>query len=225
MSMASAAPFSGLSLPAKTAPPPAAGDQGMTRVGTYGGRIASTRATWLQALAWNADTPATAGGRPSAGRVAERGRDGRLWRQVQRVDHGNVQRAGQADGRGVEGVIVDDVVAGLPDHGVDAGKGARGRVLIARAPGQRRGRAWPQGPGIDPGVDHRDPRYLRSGGRVDMDLVRPAGQAAGKVGDKGLRAAALRLTDGRHQRGDDRDLHRAMTLNARSRGGLMPSTS
>ena len=62
MSIASAAPFSGLSRPAKTAPSPAASDQGTERVGTYGGRIASTRATARQAVAWNADTQATAGG-------------------------------------------------------------------------------------------------------------------------------------------------------------------
>src|SRR5258707_7003037 len=63
MSMASAAPFSGLSLPANTAPSPAASDQGTERVGTYGGRIASTRVTVRQALAWDVDTHPTAGGR------------------------------------------------------------------------------------------------------------------------------------------------------------------
>src|ERR1022692_4630920 len=62
MSIASAAPFSGLSLPAKTAPSPAASDQGTERVGTYGGRMASTRGTLRPGLAWNADTQATAGG-------------------------------------------------------------------------------------------------------------------------------------------------------------------
>src|SRR5258708_37753459 len=72
MSTASAAPFSGLSRPANTAPSAAAGDQGMTRVGTYGGRGACTRTTRPQALAWNLDTPATAGGRrpPAAPRTA-----------------------------------------------------------------------------------------------------------------------------------------------------------
>ena len=61
MSMASAAPFSGLSLPAKTAPFPAAADQGMALVGTYGGKIASTGTIRRQALAWKADTVAIAG--------------------------------------------------------------------------------------------------------------------------------------------------------------------
>jgi len=64
MSMASAAPFSGLSLPANTAPSPASGDQGMTRVGGYGGRIASTGTIRRQAIAWDCDTAATAGDLP-----------------------------------------------------------------------------------------------------------------------------------------------------------------
>src|SRR5258707_1537557 len=63
MSIAAAAPFSGLSLPANTAPSPAASDQGTERVGTYGGRIASTGVTVRQALAWDVDTHPTAGGR------------------------------------------------------------------------------------------------------------------------------------------------------------------
>ena len=49
---------------------------------------------------------------------------------------------------------------------------------------------------VDPGIDNRDPWYLRSGGRVDVDLVTPADQAARKIGHKRLRAAALRLADG-----------------------------
>ena len=41
---------------------PSVGDQLMSAVGTQGGRIASTATTRRQALAWNADTPATVGG-------------------------------------------------------------------------------------------------------------------------------------------------------------------
>ena len=63
MSMASAAPFSGLSRPANSAPCPAVADQGMSPMRGYGGRIASTGTTWRQARAWNSDTTATAGGR------------------------------------------------------------------------------------------------------------------------------------------------------------------
>src|SRR5262249_35357151 len=75
------------------------------------------------------------------------------------------------------------------------------------------------------GVDHLDPWDLRSGGGVDVHVVAPAGQAAGQVGHERLRAAALGLPDGRHQRRHDRDLHPASTLKARSRGGLMPMSS
>src|SRR5262249_22651866 len=53
----------------------------------------------------------------------------------------------------------------------------------------------------------------------------PPLQAAGQIGHERLRAALLWLPDGRHQRRHDRDLHPAGTLKARSRGGLMPSTS
>src|SRR5499427_10230580 len=65
MSMASAAPFSGLSRPANTAPDPAERDQAIDAVGTSGGRTASTGTTWRQAWAWDCDTVATAGGPPS----------------------------------------------------------------------------------------------------------------------------------------------------------------
>src|SRR4029453_11325787 len=62
MAIASAAPFSGLSLPANRAPLTSARDHGMRAVGTYGGRIASTGTTSRQAAAWKADTVATVGG-------------------------------------------------------------------------------------------------------------------------------------------------------------------
>ena len=66
MSMASAAPFSGLSRPANSAPVPAVADQAMRRVGTYGGRIASTGTTRRQALGLELPTrrpPPAAGSR------------------------------------------------------------------------------------------------------------------------------------------------------------------
>src|SRR5258708_38851889 len=81
MSMASAAPFSGLNLPANTAPSPAAFDHGMSLVGTYGGKIASTGIIRRQALAWKADTAATPGGprdrTPSASAAATAASGGR----------------------------------------------------------------------------------------------------------------------------------------------------
>jgi hypothetical protein len=72
ISIASAAPFSALSLPAKTARSPPVGDQRIDLVGICGGRIASTETTSLQPVAWNADTHATVGGgsRPAARRSA-----------------------------------------------------------------------------------------------------------------------------------------------------------
>ena len=58
-----------------------------------------------------------------------------------------------------------------------------------------------------------------------MHLVAPADQAAGEIGHERLRTAALGLADRGDQRRHDRDLHPDITLNARSRGGLMPIIS
>src|SRR5215208_8227662 len=86
MSMASAAPFSGLSLPANRAPVASARDHGMQAVGTYGGRIASTGTTARQAVAWKADTVASVGGEPrlaarrSAAETASLGGRWSVWR-------------------------------------------------------------------------------------------------------------------------------------------------
>src|SRR5438552_900906 len=116
MAIASAAPFSGLSLPAKTAPSPAVGDHGIERGGMSGGVIAS-------------------------------------------------------------------------------------------------------------GVGDLDARHLRSGRGVDLDVVAPGRQAAGKIGYEHLRPAALRLADRTDQRRDQRDPHRGITLKARSFGGFVSITS
>src|ERR1700761_2783174 len=72
MAIASAAPFSGLNLPANTAPEPTAGENEIRRVGMYGGRIARTGTTARHALAWWNETAATAGARspPAAWRSA-----------------------------------------------------------------------------------------------------------------------------------------------------------
>src|SRR5207248_7338740 len=77
--------------------------------------------------------------------------------------------------------------------------------------------------GIDPGVDHLHTGHLRSRRRVQMNVVASARQATREIRYEHLRPAALRLADGADHRGDDRDLHRAITLKARSRGGLAPS--
>ena len=58
-----------------------------------------------------------------------------------------------------------------------------------------------------------------------MDLVASVHQTARQIGYERLGPAALWLPNGRDERGNDRDLHRAIILNARSHGGLIPSTS
>ena len=128
--------------------------------------------------------------------LAKRGRDRRVRGQVERVHDWRIQSCGEGDRGRVEGVIVDQVVTVLPDRGVGAGKGrlSQGRVGVRRAGGPVQGGR--QGPRIDAGVDDRDPWYLRSGGRVHVDLVAPAGQAARKIGHEGLRASTLGLADG-----------------------------
>ncbi len=240
MSMASAAPFSGLqpareqrALPGRPRP----GDDAHGRVGRED-RV-------------DGDDPAPGirlegryggHGRRSAapGYMTNRRRHSLVRGQVERVHHRCLQGRREPDGGRIEGVIVDHVV---PDHlhghvgGGESGLGRRGRCRCRfgrRRFGRRRfARGWParpverarQKPGIDSGVDHLNPGDLRSGGSVDVHLVPPSGQAAGQIGHKRLRAAELRLADGRHQRRHDRDLHRASTLKARSRGGLTPSTS
>src|SRR5262249_60119724 len=72
IAIASAAPFSGLNLPAKTAPDPAVGEKRIFRVGMYGGRIASTETIRRHAFAWVTETHATTGGglRRPARRIA-----------------------------------------------------------------------------------------------------------------------------------------------------------
>ena len=231
--MASAAPFSGLSRPANSAPCPAVADQGMTPVGGYGGRIASTGTTRRQALAWKLRDGGHRRRSVALGDLTKRRRHGLVRGQVERVHHRRLQRRREPDGGRVEGVIVDHVI---PGHlhgrvgGGESGLGRRSRRWLG-LPWFARG--WPerpverarQRPGIDSGVDHLDPRDLRSSGGVDVHVVAPAGQAAGQIGHERLRTAALRLPDGRHQRRHDRDLHPASTLKAKSRGGLMPSSS
>ena len=121
--------------------------------------------------------------------LAERGRDRRVRWQVERVHDWRIQSCGEDDRGRVEGVIVDQVVTVLPDRGVGAGKGrlGQGRVGARRAGGPVQGGG--QGPRVDPGINDRDPWYLRSGGRVHVDRVAPAGQAPRKIGYEGLRAS------------------------------------
>ena len=190
------------------------------------------------------------------GRLTKRRRHHLVRGQVERVDHRLVQRRREPDGGRVEGVIVDHVIPDLLHALIDAGEsrlgGRRAGLGGSGGPGSPVERAR-QRPGIDSGVDHLDPRDLRSRRSVDVHFVPPAGQTAGQIGHEGLRTARLRLADGRHERRHDGDLHGvnltvqpygasltvpalrcqpyrcqphwASTLKARSRGGLIPSTS
>ena len=67
------------------------------------------------------------------GCLAKRCRDRRVRWQVERVHDGRVQSCSETNRRGVEGVIVDNVVPGLPDSRVGAGKGRHSRGGVAAA--------------------------------------------------------------------------------------------
>ncbi len=76
---------------------------------------------------------------------------------------------------------------------------------------------------IDPCVDHSHALYFRSRSSINVNLVTPSREAACQIGYECLRSAALGFSDHRNQRRNNRHLHEAITLNARSRGGLIPS--
>ena len=115
-------------------------------------------------------------------------------------------------------MIVDHVIARhLHGHvsGGESGLGCRrwfGLPCVTRGAPERPVERARQGLGVNSGVDHFDPRDLRSRGGVDVHVMATAGQPAGQIGHEGLRAAALGLSDGRHQRRHDRDLHTGSTL-------------
>ena len=171
MSMASAAPFSGLSHREQRALP------GRRRPGNDTcGRV------WRQDRV-DGDDPA-----PSAslelrddghrwrsvalGGMTKRRRHGLVRGEVERVHHRRLQRRREPDGGRVEGVIVDHVIPGYLHGRVGGGESGLGRrSRCFGLPWFARG--WPerpverarQRPGIDSGVDHLDPRDLRSSGR------------------------------------------------------------
>src|ERR1017187_3068416 len=130
------------------------------------------------------------------GCLTKRCRDRRVRWQVKRVHDGHVQPCSETNRRGVEGVIVDNVIPGLPDNRVGPGKGRRGRDRVAVRWSGSSVHGGCQRSRIDPGIDDRGPWYLRTRGGVDMYLVTSADQAARKVGHEGLRASALRFADG-----------------------------
>lgn len=58
-----------------------------------------------------------------------------------------------------------------------------------------------------------------------MNLVASVHQSTRQIVDESLRPAPLWLSDRGDERGDDRDHHRVITLNARSHGGLTSNAS
>ena len=224
MSMASAAPFSGLSRGEHRAGP------GRARPGDRrDGHQRGQDGVHADDLPPGPGLGGRHGGhrrRPAVAAGLAQGRRHRPVRgQVQRVHDRDAQTRRERDGGHVEGVIVHHVVPGLPHARVHAGEGLvrRARVRPGR-PGRPVERGG-QGLRVDPGVDHRGPWYVRPGRGVDVHVMPPAGQATRQVGHEGLRPAPLRLVDDRHQRRDERHLHPGTCLNARSRGGLIPRTS
>ena len=149
------------------------------------------------------------------------GRDhGGVRRKVQGVHDRRWQRRRQSHRRGIEGVVVDDVVWDQPYRRVDGGK--------CGVPQREVGGRWPLGAieqrsqqaRVDTGIDHGRAGNHRARRRVDIHVMAPAGEAGSQVGDDRLRAAQLRFSNRRNQRRDDRNPHQTITRYARSRGGL-----
>ena len=109
-----------------------------------------------------------------------------------------LQGSGEPDCWGVERMVMHDVISDFPDGCIDGSKrffrnqaaGTSLRVDTVQSISERCR--------VDPCVDRRDARNLRSRGRVDVDLMASRLQAPGEIGDDGLRAAALRLANRGH---------------------------
>jgi hypothetical protein len=119
-------------------------------------------------------------------RVTKLGGDRLLRGQVERVHDRGVQRRGERDRRRVEGVIVDNVVSVLTHSGVDARERRVDGGELAIGGAGRPVERGTQRLGVDPGIDHRNARYLRSGGGVEVDLVTSVEEPARQVGHEGL---------------------------------------
>src|SRR5262249_12159131 len=130
----------------------------------------------------------------------------------------------QGHRRRVEGMVVNDFVAAFAHHLIDPleGPSGSGRPGAGARWSVKRGRQLSV---IDARVDHLDPPHGRSRGGIKLYLVAPADEPARELGHERLRATPLRLPDRADQRGDDRQLHPAVTLKATSRGGLTPRVS
>ena len=114
-----------------------------------------------------------------------------------------------SQGRGIEAVVVDDVVIAGFDRFEDViervGNSLQSRSWAAGAVKRRR-----QCAGVDAGVHDARSVDARSRGRIDVDDVATLRQPRGQVGDQGLRSAALRLGDRSDEWGNERDLEGAI---------------
>ena len=126
--------------------------------------------------------------------------------------------------RRVECMVVHDVIGPLAECVEDSRVRGHERRRV-----DRRGRAGAveelvQGGCVDSDIDHASPIDLRSRCGEDVDLVATPREARGEVCKKRLRSPTLGLANRRHERCDLSEPQRRFTLNARSRGGLTPST-
>ena len=76
---------------------------------------------------------------------------------------------------------------------------------------------------IDACIDDVDSGDMRSGCRVDVDLVAAIDEPAREVGHERLRTSAMRLPNRCDEGSDEREPHAEITLYATSRGGFTPS--
>ena len=148
-----------------------------------------------------------------------------VGRQVQRVDDRGAERGGETHGRRIERVVVYHIVRDPMDRRVHSCKRLLNRPQVRwSAPVGAVERAS-QPIGRDAGVNDVHTRNFRAARRVDVHRMSTLRKPTGQVGEEGLRAARLRFTNRCHQRCNERDLHSATGFQARSRGGLAPTTS
>ena len=144
---------------------------------------------------------------------------------MKRVDDRGAEGGGQSHGRRIECVIVHYVVRHRADRRVHAGERLLDGPRIRRSTAVGAVQRADQPIGNDAGVDDADARNFRASRSVDVYGMSPANEPSGEVGEECLRAARLRFANRCDEGRDQRDLQFATVFQARSRGGLMPTTS
>ncbi len=140
------------------------------------------------------------------------------------MDHGGGGAAREADRGGIEGVVVENGIAPVAGHRERPAVGVVGAGVGPAAAVGAVGGVLELG-GVDAAVDDRDPGDVGAGGGDHLDLVAAAGERRGEVAHQRLRAPDLRVAQRRDQRGEQSDPHPATRRQARSRGGLIPTSS